>query len=145
MPHLPPAHHETSKHHSPHDTNIKVVEPPKCPGIKFKPRQVNDPSQSNQGTDHLISHDDKEVDDSDEEYVMASEPDLKHQARQPKDPFQKLVEATCQNYSYLVKHKLQDCTMMKNITTMGVLSRGRKPKGDLLGKGVTPNLGWRRS
>jgi hypothetical protein len=25
------------------------------PGFKFKPRQVNDSSQSNQGTDHLVS------------------------------------------------------------------------------------------
>jgi hypothetical protein len=28
----------------------------KCPGFKFKPRQVNDSSQSNQGTDYLVSH-----------------------------------------------------------------------------------------
>jgi hypothetical protein len=34
---------------------IKVVEPPKCSGFEFKPYQVNDSSQSNQGTDHLIS------------------------------------------------------------------------------------------
>jgi hypothetical protein len=26
------------------------------PGFKFKPRQVNDSSQSNQGTGHLVSH-----------------------------------------------------------------------------------------
>jgi hypothetical protein len=26
------------------------------PGFKFKPHQVNDSSQSNQGTDHLVSH-----------------------------------------------------------------------------------------
>jgi hypothetical protein len=26
------------------------------PGFEFKPRQVNDSSQSNQGTDHLVSH-----------------------------------------------------------------------------------------
>jgi hypothetical protein len=25
------------------------------PGFEFKPRQVNDSSQSNQGTDHLVS------------------------------------------------------------------------------------------
>jgi hypothetical protein len=31
------------------------VEPQKCPGFKFKPRHVNDSSQSNQGTDHLVS------------------------------------------------------------------------------------------
>jgi hypothetical protein len=27
-----------------------------CPGFEFKPHQVNDSSQSNQGTDYLISH-----------------------------------------------------------------------------------------
>jgi hypothetical protein len=26
-----------------------------CPGFEFRPRQVNDSSQSNQGTDHLVS------------------------------------------------------------------------------------------
>jgi hypothetical protein len=26
-----------------------------CPGFKFKPHQVNDSSQSNQGTDYLVS------------------------------------------------------------------------------------------
>jgi hypothetical protein len=26
-----------------------------CPGFEFKPHQVNDSSQSNQGTDHLVS------------------------------------------------------------------------------------------
>jgi hypothetical protein len=45
MPHLPPAHHETSKHDSAHETKIKVKQL-KCPEIKFRPRQVNDSSQS---------------------------------------------------------------------------------------------------
>jgi ribosome biogenesis protein Nip4 len=27
-----------------------------CPGFEFKPYEVNDSSQSNQGTDHLVSH-----------------------------------------------------------------------------------------
>jgi hypothetical protein len=27
-----------------------------CPEFELKPRQVNDSSQSNQGTDHLVSH-----------------------------------------------------------------------------------------
>jgi hypothetical protein len=30
-----------------------------CPGFEFKPRQVNDSSQSNQGTDHLVSHNER--------------------------------------------------------------------------------------
>jgi hypothetical protein len=49
MPHLPPAHHETSKHDSPNETKQNY------PGFKFKHRQVNDSSQSNQETDHLVS------------------------------------------------------------------------------------------
>jgi hypothetical protein len=56
MPHVSPAHHEISKHDSPHDIKIKEVEPPKYHGFKFKLRHVNDSSYSNQGTDHLISH-----------------------------------------------------------------------------------------
>jgi hypothetical protein len=46
MPHLLPAHHETSKHDSPHDTKIKI-DHPKYPRFEFKHRQVNDLSQSN--------------------------------------------------------------------------------------------------
>jgi hypothetical protein len=47
MPHLPPAHHETSKCDSPNETKIKV-KLPKCLIFKFKHHQVNDASQSNQ-------------------------------------------------------------------------------------------------
>jgi hypothetical protein len=54
MPHLPLAHHETNKHDFPHDTKIKV-KLLKYPGFEFKSYQVNDSSQSNQGTDHLVS------------------------------------------------------------------------------------------
>jgi hypothetical protein len=53
MPHLPPTHHETSKRDSPNETKVK--EKQNNPGFEFKPRQVNDSSQSNQGTDHLVS------------------------------------------------------------------------------------------
>jgi hypothetical protein len=53
MPHLPPAHNETSKHVSPNE--IKIKEKQNYPGFKFKPRQVNDQSQSNHGTDDLVS------------------------------------------------------------------------------------------
>jgi hypothetical protein len=58
MPHLPPAHHETSKRDSPNETKVKEKQnktKQNCPGFKFKPRQVNDSSQSHQGTDHLVS------------------------------------------------------------------------------------------
>jgi hypothetical protein len=53
MPHLPPAHHKTSKHDSPYETKIRI-KLSKCLGFKFKPRQVNDSSQLSQGTDHLV-------------------------------------------------------------------------------------------
>jgi hypothetical protein len=54
MSHLLSAHHEISKHDSPHETRIKV-KLPKYPGFEFKPRHVNDSSQSNQGTHNLVS------------------------------------------------------------------------------------------
>jgi hypothetical protein len=54
MPHLPLAHHETIKCDSPHETKIKV-KLLKCPGLEFKPWDVNDSSQSNDGTYHLVS------------------------------------------------------------------------------------------
>jgi hypothetical protein len=44
MPHLLPTHHEISKHGSPHETD-SMIEPPKFPEFKFKPRQVNYSSQ----------------------------------------------------------------------------------------------------
>jgi hypothetical protein len=47
------AHHKKRKRDSPNETKIKIKQL-KCPGFKFKSRQVNDSSQSNQGTDHLI-------------------------------------------------------------------------------------------
>jgi hypothetical protein len=55
MPHPPPAHHETSKHDSSNEIKIKVKQT-NHPGFEFKPHQVSDSSQSNQETDHLISH-----------------------------------------------------------------------------------------
>jgi hypothetical protein len=54
LPHLPPAHHETSKRDSSNETKTKENKK-KRPTFELKPRQVNDSSQSNQGTDHLVS------------------------------------------------------------------------------------------
>jgi hypothetical protein len=51
MPHLPPAHHETSKRVSPNKTKIKEKQNETIPNS----------SQSNQGTDHLVSHFDGEI------------------------------------------------------------------------------------
>jgi hypothetical protein len=44
MSHLTPTHHESSKHNSPNETNIKVKQT-KLPGFEFKPRHVNDSSK----------------------------------------------------------------------------------------------------
>jgi hypothetical protein len=44
-----------AKRDSPMKQRIKVKQP-KCPRFKFKPRQVNDSSESNQGTDYLVAH-----------------------------------------------------------------------------------------
>jgi hypothetical protein len=52
---MPPAHHETIKHDYPNETKLKRKTKPNCPGFEFKPRQVSDSSQSNQGNDHLVS------------------------------------------------------------------------------------------
>jgi hypothetical protein len=34
------------------------------------------------------------------------------------------VEETCPNHAYPVKHKLRDCSMMKNFMASGSLTRG---------------------
>jgi hypothetical protein len=55
MSHLPPARHETSKRDSPNELKIKEKQKQNYPGFEFKPRQVNDSSQLNQVTVHLVS------------------------------------------------------------------------------------------
>jgi hypothetical protein len=55
MPHLPPADHETSNRDSPNETKVKRKMKLNYSEFEFKPRQVNDSSQSNQVTDHLVS------------------------------------------------------------------------------------------
>jgi hypothetical protein len=47
----------------------------------------------------------------------------------------------CLNHAYLVKHKLKDCTIMKNFMTMGTLSKGKKPERDLGGIGTASSHG----
>jgi hypothetical protein len=39
---------------------------------------------------------------------------------------------------YPIKHKLKECTMMKNYMTTGNLARSKKPEGDSAGKTTTP-------
>jgi hypothetical protein len=44
------------------------------------------------------------------------------------------LEAACPNHMYPIKHKLKDCTMMKNFMTLGALSMGKKQDGEPGGK-----------
>jgi hypothetical protein len=44
------------------------------------------------------------------------------EARPPTNHFKKLLEETCPNHAYLIRHKLRDCGMMKSFMTSGSLS-----------------------
>jgi hypothetical protein len=46
------------------------------------------------------------------------------QSRLPTDHFEKLLEETCPNQAYSIKHKLRDCGLMKNFMNTGSLRRG---------------------
>jgi hypothetical protein len=49
----------------------------------------------------------------------------KHQARPSMNHFEKLLEESCLNHAYIVKHKLRDCSLMKSFVAMGSLPRAR--------------------
>jgi hypothetical protein len=65
----------------------------------------------------------KDTGESDEELVAAAERHFKRQAWQPTDHFKKLLEETYLYHTYPIKHKLKECTMMKNYMTTGTLAR----------------------
>jgi hypothetical protein len=50
----------------------------------------------------------------------------------------KLLEATCPNHTYTIRHKLKECMMMMNYMATGTFARSKKPKGDLAGKATVP-------
>jgi hypothetical protein len=81
---------------------------------------------------------DKEADNSDEELIATAERDFKRRDRQPANHFEKLLEVTCSNPAYPVRHKLKECAMMKNYMTTGAFTKGKKPEGDPVGKVVVP-------
>jgi hypothetical protein len=81
---------------------------------------------------------DKKADDSDKGHVTATECDFKRQTRPPKEHFEKFLKATCPNHPYPIKHKLKDCTVMKNFMTSRAFSKGRKLGEDPGGKGAAP-------
>jgi hypothetical protein len=106
MSHLSPAHHETSKHDSSHETKITVKQP-KCPRFEFKPRQVNDSSQSNQGTDHLVSQN-------------------HFKSGRALDKFAKIGRSST---SGLKAHLPSTCKLLMWFGTMGTMSPGLDRKG----------------
>jgi hypothetical protein len=68
--------------------------------------------------------DDKEVNGSDEECMVAAESDIKQcQTWQPNEHFEKLLEAACPNHAYPVEYMLKESTMMKNFMTSGAQTR----------------------
>jgi hypothetical protein len=77
-----------------------------------------------------VGNNDKETNDSDEELIAAAEWDFKRQVRQPADHVEKLLEVTCPKHAYPVRHKLKECSMMKNYMTMRAFTKGKNPEGD---------------
>jgi hypothetical protein len=51
--------------------------------------------------------------------TMAATGSGKRQAQPPTDHFEKLMEETCLNHTYPVKHKLRDYNMIKNLMALG--------------------------
>jgi hypothetical protein len=80
----------------------------------------------------------KDVGDSNEELVAAAERNVKWQASLPTDHFEKLPQANCPNHSYPIRHKLKECTMMKNYMTTRTFAKAKKPEGDSMGKVAAP-------
>jgi hypothetical protein len=69
-------------------------------GQKRRPQRVDVVASSDSGNE--------KADNSSEKYVTTAGRDFKHQTQQPKDHFEKLLEATYPNHLYPVKHKLKD-------------------------------------
>jgi hypothetical protein len=67
---------------------------------------------------------DKEVGSTGMVRVVAVTGKGKRQAWPPTDHFEKLLEETSPNHAYLIKHKLRDCSMMKNFMASRSLNRG---------------------
>jgi hypothetical protein len=48
----------------------------------------------------------------------------KHQVHLPIDHFKRLLEEACSNHVYPIKHKIKDCSMMKNFMVSRSLTPG---------------------
>jgi hypothetical protein len=90
---------------------------------------------------HDDDDNDKQANSFDMECIMTVERSVKHQAQPLIDHFERLLEAACPNHAYPIKHKLKDCSLMKNFMVLESLTRDMKPEEDL-GKGdVMPTPG----
>jgi hypothetical protein len=100
----------------PHTPYQEIAPPLKAEGKKCK--------QHHQET--TITTDDnggisKQVGSSCVVCAMAATGSSKHQAWSPMDHIEKILEDTCSNHTYPIKHKLKDCSMMKSFMTLGSL------------------------
>jgi hypothetical protein len=71
-------------------------------------------------------------------YIMTTRRSIKRQARPLIDHFERLLEEACPNHAYPIKHKLKDCSMMKNFVSSGSLTRDKDPEEDLSDRDTTP-------
>jgi hypothetical protein len=80
-------------------------------GLKQRPWRVAVATYCDEGINN------KDAYNSNKELVTSAEHDFKCQVWQPVDHFEKLLKVTCLNHTYPIKHKLKECTMMKNYMT----------------------------
>jgi hypothetical protein len=64
---------------------------------------------------------DKQAGDSSVVHAVMATSSGKRQPRPPTYHFKQLLEETCPNHTYPIKHKLRDCDMMKSFMTSGSL------------------------
>jgi hypothetical protein len=82
--------------------------------------------------------DDKKADGSEMEYVKTVGRSVKRQVQPRTDHFERLLEEACLNHAYHIKHKLKDCSMMKNFMTSGSLTQDREHEEDPGRRDATP-------
>jgi hypothetical protein len=69
----------------------------------------------------------------------------KRQVRPLIDHFERPPEEACPNHMYPIKHKLKDCSMIKNFMTPRSLTRDMEPEEDLGRSNVMPFPGLQMS
>jgi hypothetical protein len=94
----------------------------------------------------------EEIEDSNEEYVVAAERNFMWRTRPLNGQFEKVLKADCPHYPFPIKLKLRDCTMMKRFKSStealpggDELRRNPRSGGMVLGEvEVTTITGWPR-